>query len=345
LCDYYGPNYPITIVAKNNGTDVTVLPSDALVIAGGSCTKNRIVYNSTAADLLLAPPNNGTSKYLSSMQNDTVASNATRYTIAQAALMNGAGLPTPTPTPSPTPMPSQSPTPSPTYTPTLTNSPPASSIPTQSPQPTDTELPNISSLPTTQPTASPLQTEIPPLTPSPTAGGVLQCEICGMDVTAESQTRYAVTDGNGNVHYVECFMCALQLIKDYPTLHIQTYCDWYGSNYPITVDSTNYGANVVVTPSTAMYLRGGSCVTARAAYNQTAADNLLFSGYSQYTSPEQQYALPSTTQVKTVPDAINAWYVQPKTTETPTNLMLGIVAGVGILVVVVSVVAFKKIKR
>jgi hypothetical protein len=166
-----------------------------------------------------------------------------------------------------------------------------------------------------------------------------------MDVTAESQTRYAVTDGNGNVHYVECFMCALQLIKDYPTLHIQTYCDWYGSNYPITVDSTNYGANVVVTPSTAMYLRGGSCVTARAAYNQTAADNLLFSGYSQYTSPEQQYALPSTTQVKTVPDAINAWYVQPKTTETPTNLMIGIVAGVGILVVVVSVVAFKKIKR
>jgi hypothetical protein len=123
------------------------------------------------------------------------------------------------------------------------------------------------------------------------------------------------------------------------------FCDYNGPNYPITVDSTNYGASVVVTPSTAMYLRGGSCVTARAAYNRTAADKLLASGYSQYTSPEQQYALPSTTQVKTVSDAINAWYVQPKTTETPTNLMLGIVAGVGILVVVVSVVVCKKTKR
>lgn len=347
FCDYYGPNYPITIVSSNNGTDITVTPSSVLIIAGGSCTKNRIVYNSTAADLLLASPNNGTSRYLSPMQNDTVAANSTRYTIAQAALINGAGVPspTPTPTPNPTPLPSQSPTQPPTSILTPTNTPQTSSGPTQSPQPTDTESPNTSPSPTTQPTESPLQTEIPTSTPPLTTSDVLQCEVCGMDVTAESQARYVATDGNGNVHYVECFMCALQLIKDYPTLQIRTFCDWYGPSYPITVDSNNYGANVVVTPPTAMYLRGGSCVTARAAYNQTAADNLLTNGYSQYTSLEQQYALPLTTQVKTVTEAINAWYVQPKTTETPTNLMLGIVAGVGILVVAVSVVAYKKIKH
>ena len=80
FCDYNGPSYPITIISRNNGTDVTVNPSTALIIAAGSCTKNRIVYDSSAADALLAPPNNGTSKYLSQLSNDTVAANATRLT-------------------------------------------------------------------------------------------------------------------------------------------------------------------------------------------------------------------------------------------------------------------------
>ena len=63
-----------------------------------------------------------------------------------------------------------------------------------------------------------------------------------MDVTPDSQAKYKVTDGTGNLHYAECFMCALQLINNYETLHIETYCDWYGPNYPITVDTSNYGA-------------------------------------------------------------------------------------------------------
>ena len=48
----------------------------------------------------------------------------------------------------------------------------------------------------------------------------MECEACGMDVTPESQARYSVTDGTGKVHYVECFMCAMQLINDYETLQI-----------------------------------------------------------------------------------------------------------------------------
>ena len=43
------------------------------------------------------------------------------------------------------------------------------------------------------------------------------------------------------MHYVECMMCALMLINNYETLHIETYCDWSGPSYPITIDSTNYG--------------------------------------------------------------------------------------------------------
>ncbi len=87
FCDYYGPNYPITIISKNNGTDVTVNPPDALIIAAGNCMKNRLVYNSSAADALLATPNNGTSKWLSPLTNATVLANATRMSVAQAALI------------------------------------------------------------------------------------------------------------------------------------------------------------------------------------------------------------------------------------------------------------------
>jgi hypothetical protein len=312
FCDYYGPNYPISIISKNNGTNVVVTPPDALIITAGGCTKNRIVYNSSAADALLAPPNNGTSKWLSTLSNDTANSNPTILGIAQAALINGIGLPNPTTTPSPTP--------SPTLNPSATVSPSTSLSP--SPKPTPTQSPE----------------------PTATNGAILECEVCGMDVTPESQARYIVTDGTGKVHYVECFMCALQIINDFETLHIATYCDWYGPNYPITIDTSNFGQTATVSPSTAIYLRGGSCVTARAAYNQTAADNLLANGFSQNTSPEQQYALPSTTQVKLVNDAISAWYAQADTTAAPTSLILALAVVVGVVIILSSIFAFKKLK-
>ncbi|HSQ48823.1 MAG TPA: hypothetical protein VLL96_03970 [Candidatus Deferrimicrobiaceae bacterium] len=169
------------------------------------------------------------------------------------------------------------------------------------------------------------------------------CESCGMDVTPESQSRYRVTDGNGNTHLVECYMCALALVNDYESLHIETFCDWYGPDFPITVDSSNYGGKVIVNPPAAMFLRGGSCVTARAAYNQTAADNLLTQGYSQFTSPEQRYALPSSSQVKPVSEAIETWYSNPRNTEPSTPLALIIVAVIGVTIVITSIFAYRKL--
>jgi hypothetical protein len=171
----------------------------------------------------------------------------------------------------------------------------------------------------------------------------VQCESCGMDVTPESQSRYKVTDENGNIHLVECYMCALALVNDYESLHIETFCDWYGLDFPITVDSSNYGGKETVNPSTAIFLRGGSCVTARAAYNQTAADNLLLQGFSQFTSPEQRYSLPSTTQVKLVSEAIEVWYSQPRTTYTSPPLVLTIVAVIGVTIVISSIFAYRKL--
>jgi hypothetical protein len=314
FCDYYGPSYPITIISKNNGTEVTVNPSTALIIAAGSCMKNRLVYNSSAADALLASPNNGTSKWLSPLTNATVAENATRLSVTQAALINGAGLPSPTPTPSPTPSPSPASSPILSSSPSTSTSPSPTSAPAQSPEPTSVPLVNQ------------------------------VCEVCGMDVTLESQARYRVTDGTGNIHYIECYMCALQLVNDYETLHVVTYCDWYGSNYTITLDSQNFGATVTVSPSTAVFLRGGSCVTARVAYNQTAADNLLANGFSENTSPEQRYVLPSTTQVKLVNDAVSTWYSKADVTGVPTAVVLALALVLGIIIIGGSILAFKKLR-
>jgi len=67
-----------------------------------------------------------------------------------------------------------------------------------------------------------------------------------MVVTTDDEWHFKVTDGEGIMHYVECYGCALNLIKSYETLHIETFCDWYGPNYTITVDSKGYGAQVNV---------------------------------------------------------------------------------------------------
>jgi hypothetical protein len=95
-----------------------------------------------------------------------------------------------------------------------------------------------------------------------------------MVVTADDEFHFKITDGQNQTRKVECIMCALNLIKFAETLHIETFCDWYGPNYKITIDSTEYGAQVTVNPDTAMYLYIGDCENNRIAYNQTAADNL-----------------------------------------------------------------------
>jgi hypothetical protein len=315
FCDYYGPSKNILIVAKNYGSDVTVTPSTAVVIVGGSCTKNRLVFDSASADALLASPNNGTSPWLSPASNATVASNATRLSVPQAALQYGGGLP-PTPTPTPTP----------TVPPTATASINPIANPTDSPSQTSSPV-------TTQPT--------PSRTLSPQLANQ-ECEACGMIVNAESQAKYNVVDGDGNVHYVECTMCALQLVNKYDQVTISTYCDWYGPNYPIIIKSYNFGKDVTVTPSTAMFLNGGSCVINRAAYNQTAADQLLANGYSNYTLSEQRYSLPVGTKVSTIANAVLA--IGQNTHSQPSNLPVILAAVAGVAITAGSIGAYMKLR-
>jgi hypothetical protein len=140
-------------------------------------------------------------------------------------------------------------------------------------------------------------------------------------------------------------MCALNLINKYDNLTITSYCDWYGPNNTVTVESSQYGKVVNVTPSTAMFLNGGSCVINRVAYNQTAADALLTNGFSKYTLPEQHYDLPTTIKVAQVEEAAVAFAStsSASTSQTPFILIVATVAGVAILAV--ASVAFWKMKR
>ena len=365
-CDWYGPNSTITIIAKQHGNIVSTIPQTALdnarIVSGGSCTKNRVAYNQTAVEALIA---NGYSNYTTMMLRTALPSNSTIMTIAQAALKFGAGITSPNPSPSP----SLSPTPqiseTPPLTPTPTTSPIATS-PSETPHPSST--PEVSSAPTqrpetsaspspsavitTKPTETSFPTESPTLTVAPTQTSstnilVTQtCEACGMDVSPAAQERYLINDGTGKIHYAECFMCALNLIKNYDQVHIVTSCDWYGPTYIITVDSSQFGKIVTVSPTTAIFLNGGSCVVNRAAYNKTAADELTRNGFSQYTLPNQQYALPSSTTAMTVKDAAIK-FSQNSTIQnrSTSSTVLIFVAIVGIAVIVLSIVAFKKLRK
>jgi len=315
-CDYYGPSVPITITSKNFGADTTVNPSTAIVIVGGSCTKNRLVSSSAAADLLLASPNNGTSSWLSPLSNATVASNATRLSVPQAALQYGEG-----PAPNPTPSPSPSPSPSPTLTPTMTPS-------------GATTQPTATVAPTQQPIATPTAT--PPTTEN-------YCEACGMVVTADDEFHFKITDGQGQTRKVECTMCALNLIKSAETLNIETFCDWYGPNYKITIDSTGYGAQVTVNPDTAMYLYTGDCENNRIAYNQTAADNLK-TGYSQYTSLLQQHEWSTTPDVIPVTQALEL-YVKKATLDTALPIAEIVIVSAAVAIALIGVGAYWKSKK
>jgi len=131
-----------------------------------------------------------------------------------------------------------------------------------------------------------------------------ECESCGMAVTADDQWHFKVTDGDGQVHYVECFMCALNLVKWYDVLHIETFCDWYGPNYSITIDSADKGKQVSVNPPSAMFLRTGFCEDNRVAYNQTAAEALA-KDFSQFTSLFQQHRWKVEPTKATVFDGVN----------------------------------------
>ena len=173
------------------------------------------------------------------------------------------------------------------------------------------------------------------------------CETCPMKVGTEALGHLKVTDGNGTIHYVECIGCALKLLKTYDTIHIETYCDWYGPEYKISADISQHGAVTIVNRESVVLLAGGGCTGNRVAYNQTSADALLTNGFSQYTMMMMQQPLPANTNVTTITKrALTFAPADTTTAETPQFPMVPILLGiVAVAVIGISIVAYKKIKH
>ena len=173
------------------------------------------------------------------------------------------------------------------------------------------------------------------------------CETCPMEVGVEAQEHFKVYDGNGTRHWVECIGCALKLLKTYDAVRIETYCDWYGPDYPIVADISQNGAVATVNPSTALILLGGGCTANRVAWNQTAADALLTNGYSEYTMKMMQQALPVNTNVTTIPARALTFAASTTRDDAglPSYTIPVLIAVVGIVVIVGAVLGYKKLKR
>jgi hypothetical protein len=173
------------------------------------------------------------------------------------------------------------------------------------------------------------------------------CETCPMQVGADAQDHFAVYDGDGTRHWVECIGCALKLLKTYDTVRIETYCDWYGPDYPVVAEISQNGAVTTVNPSSALILLGGGCTANRVAYNQTAADELLANGFSEYTMMMMQNALPANTNVTTIPAKAKTFASSTTQgeTEQPSYIIPAVIGIVGGVVILVAVVAYRKGKQ
>jgi hypothetical protein len=170
------------------------------------------------------------------------------------------------------------------------------------------------------------------------------CETCPMEVGVDAQSHFAVYDGSGTRHWVECIGCALKLLKTYDTIRIETYCDWYGPDYPVIAEISQNGAVSTVNPSSALILMGGGCTANRVAYNQTAADELLANGYSEYTMMMMRQALPVNTNVTTIQKRALTFAATNQEATPPSYILPAVIAIVGILIIAGAIVAYKKLK-
>jgi len=171
------------------------------------------------------------------------------------------------------------------------------------------------------------------------------CETCPMQVGLDAQQHFVVYDGDGTRHWVECIGCALKLLKTYDTIRIETYCDWYGPDYPVVAEISQHGAVSTVNPSSAFILMGGGCTANRVAYNQTAADELLANGYSEYTMMMMQQALPPSTNVTTIQNRALTFAATSEETTPQSYLLLAVIAVIGIVVIAGAIIAYKRLKR
>ena len=84
------------------------------------------------------------------------------------------------------------------------------------------------------------------------------CDSCGMSLDTMGIARYIIVDPSGHQYHSCCPMCAFKLIKTAGgEANITSFCDYYGPNYPITINAKMNGSKVTINPQSAIVIAGG----------------------------------------------------------------------------------------
>lgn len=179
--------------------------------------------------------------------------------------------------------------------------------------------------------------------------GKPRCEACGMIVTPDLAANYVITDTtSGQRVYACCAGCMLRVVAAHPNVHIEALDSWYGLAAPkITIDIANKTVAAVSPNSTIIVLGSkisGTCVSNRLAINQTTAQLLVQNGYNA-SNPLTPFRtdVPAGTPLLNVSAALTGMLVKGIAYAPPSSaLLIGIIA-VGMLVLVLGLVAWKKL--
>jgi hypothetical protein len=179
--------------------------------------------------------------------------------------------------------------------------------------------------------------------------GKPRCEACGMIITSEMSLNYVVTDTITNQKvYACCPGCMLRVVAAHPNVHIDAFDSWYGTAAPtIQIDIVNKTVTNVSPSSTLIVLGSkisGGCVSNRIAINQTTAQLLVQNGYNT-SNPLSPFKteVPTGAPLMNVSATLTAMLVKGIAYVPPSStLLIGIIVA-GILVLLLGLVAWKKL--
>jgi hypothetical protein len=181
--------------------------------------------------------------------------------------------------------------------------------------------------------------------------GSPRCEACGMIITPEMDANIYMIDVDTNQRIETCCPgCMLRSVAAHPNVHIEIMDSWYGSLAPKTVIEIRNSTVVSVTPDSARILLGAKivkgCANNRFAINETSVQLLLQNGYNP-ANPLAVFknTLPNGTPVVTVSAALPGLITTGVQYVPPSNAFLIGMLVIGIAVLLLSVVAWRKLLK
>ncbi|MCS7098229.1 MAG: hypothetical protein NZ922_04560 [Candidatus Methanomethyliaceae archaeon] len=179
--------------------------------------------------------------------------------------------------------------------------------------------------------------------------GIPRCPVCGMMITPEMMENFIILNLKTNQRiYVCCPGCALRLVAVYPDLRIEMLDSWYGKAAPsIKIEIRNGTVASVMPESTRILLGGritGSCAHNRIAINETSVKLLLERGWNP-NNPLTVFktSLPEGTPVPTIVMALPGLKERGVEYIPPSPLFLGSIIIIGILILIISIVLWRRI--